>query len=64
MQFEEDDPENPLLWTRAQKWSAVVLLNAMTMCIGLSTSAYSSGIGKMSAELGVSDVAGQVGMFT
>lgn len=33
----------------------------MTMCIGLSTSAYSVGIAKMSEEFGVSQVAGQVG---
>ena len=50
-------------WSLRQKWVITILLNTMTLCIGLSTSAYSSGIGRMSRELGVSEVAGQVGMF-
>ncbi|PWN48050.1 MFS general substrate transporter [Violaceomyces palustris] len=61
--FDEDDKENPMNWSKKQKWTITVLLNVMTLCIGLSTSAYSSGIGRMTKELGVSQTAGQVGMF-
>jgi MFS family permease len=51
-------------WSAARKWTVVALLNLMTLIIGLSTSAYSSGIGSMTSEFGVAVVAGQVGMFT
>ncbi|KAN0064196.1 hypothetical protein ACQY0O_003363 [Thecaphora frezii] len=63
VRFDDNDPEDPMNWSKKQKWVITILLDAMTLCIGLSTSAYSSGIGRMSAELGVSTVAGQVGMF-
>lgn len=63
MQFDDGDPENPVNWSKGRKWLTVFLLNMMTMAIGLSTTAYSSGIGKMTEELGVSNEAGQVGLF-
>lgn len=46
-------------WSKARKWTVVLLLNLMTLIIGLSTSAYSSGIGSMTKEFGVATVAGQ-----
>ncbi|PWN38997.1 MFS general substrate transporter [Ceraceosorus guamensis] len=64
VQFGENDKEDPQQWSLTQKWILTILLNSMTMCIGLSTSAYSVGIGKMTDEFGVANVAGQVGMFT
>jgi len=35
----------------------------MTVMIGLSTTAYSSGIGSMVEEFGVANVVGQIGMM-
>ncbi|CED82158.1 Synaptic vesicle transporter SVOP and related transporters (major facilitator superfamily) [Phaffia rhodozyma] len=64
VQFEENDPENPMNWSTGRKWTITILLNLMTLIIGLSTSAYSSGITSMSEEFGVATVVGQVGMFT
>uniref|UniRef100_A0A0K3CJD3 BY PROTMAP: gi/472585063/gb/EMS22629.1/ fructose facilitator [Rhodosporidium toruloides NP11] gi/647403384/emb/CDR49512.1/ RHTO0S27e01244g1_1 [Rhodosporidium toruloides] n=1 Tax=Rhodotorula toruloides TaxID=5286 RepID=A0A0K3CJD3_RHOTO len=64
VQFEEGDPENPLNWSRARKWVITILLDAMTVMIGLSTTAYSSGIGSMTEEFGVANVVGQIGMTT
>lgn len=41
-----------------------ILLDSMTVAIGLSTTAYSSGIGSMTDEFGVANVVGQIGMMT
>ncbi|KAL8284007.1 hypothetical protein RQP46_005120 [Phenoliferia psychrophenolica] len=62
--FEEGDPENPMNWSKRQKWVITFLLCMMTTMVGLSTSAYSSGVAKMSKEFGVANVVGQIGMFT
>ncbi|EIM90087.1 MFS general substrate transporter [Stereum hirsutum FP-91666 SS1] len=61
--FEEGDPENPMNWGKGRKWMTTALLCFMTLTIGLSTSAYSSGITSMTEEFGVSTEAGEVGMF-
>ncbi|GAA5899784.1 hypothetical protein JCM6882_005434 [Rhodosporidiobolus microsporus] len=63
VKFEEGDPENPLNWPRPRKWLITFLLCAMTTNIGLATTAFSSGIGKMVEELHVINVVGQTGMF-
>lgn len=60
--FDDNDPENPFNWSRSKKWLTTILLCSMTMMIGLSTTAYSSGIDKMAAELGFSVEAGQAGL--
>ncbi|TIB84808.1 putative MFS transmembrane transport protein [Wallemia mellicola] len=62
--FEENDPENPLNWGKGRKWLTTSLLNAMTMIIGLSTSAYSPTTDAIAEDLGVSSEAALVGMFT
>ncbi|KAL7416407.1 MFS general substrate transporter [Mrakia frigida] len=64
LHFEEGDPEDPLNWSKSRKWFTTFLLCMMTCLIGLSTSAYSNTIDRMTTEFGVSTVAGQVGMFT
>ncbi|GAA6006278.1 MFS transporter [Rhodotorula paludigena] len=63
VRFEEGDPENPLNWSRPRKWLITFLLCMMTVMIGLSTTAYSSGIGSMVEEFHVANVVGQIGMM-
>ncbi|KAL1698500.1 MFS general substrate transporter [Schizophyllum commune] len=63
VEFEPNDPENPMNWSDKRKWMTTWLLCFMCLFIGLSTASYSAGVGKMVAELGVSREAGQVGMF-
>ena len=58
-----DDPENPMNWSLTRKWITTSLLCAMCLFIGLATAAYSTGIGPMTEELGVSQEVGQVGML-
>lgn len=55
--------KDPLNWGNGRKWVTTALLCFMTLTIGLSTSAYSSGITSMTEEFGVSTEAGEVGMF-
>ncbi|GAA5844274.1 hypothetical protein JCM3766R1_002894 [Sporobolomyces carnicolor] len=62
--FEPGDPENPMNWPKAKKWMITFLLCMMTCFIGLSTTAFSSGIPTMTEEFGVINVVGQIGMFT
>ncbi|GAA5973421.1 hypothetical protein JCM8115_001738 [Rhodotorula mucilaginosa] len=64
VQFEDGDPENPLNWSKSKKWVITILLDAMTVAIGLSTTAYSSGISRMTDEFGVANVVGQLGLTT
>lgn len=61
--FDEGDPENPKNWSKGRKWLTTFLLNVMTLTIGLSTTAYSSGIDGMVEDLGVSTELGQLGLF-
>ncbi|CDZ96695.1 Synaptic vesicle transporter SVOP and related transporters (major facilitator superfamily) [Phaffia rhodozyma] len=61
--FEDGDEENPMNWPKSKKWITTILLCAMTLFIGLATSAYSVGISSMCEEFGVDSEVGQVGMF-
>lgn len=61
--FCDSDEEDPFNWPRAKKNFISVLLCLMTLFIGLATTAYSSGIGRMCAEFGVSQELGQLGLF-
>ncbi|KAN0061379.1 hypothetical protein ACQY0O_006226 [Thecaphora frezii] len=58
-----DDPENPMNWSLTRKWITTSLLCAMCLFIGLSTAGYSTGIGPMVKEFGVSTEVGQIGML-
>lgn len=62
--FANGDKENPFNWSPAYKGLITTLLCLMTLFIGLATTAYSSGIGKMTTEFGVSEELGQLGLFT
>ncbi|KAI1848602.1 hypothetical protein JX265_011544 [Neoarthrinium moseri] len=62
--FATDDKENPFNWNPWYKRSITTILNLMTLFIGLATTAYSSGIDSMVADLGASNEEGQLGLFT
>ncbi|KAJ9474114.1 putative drug/proton antiporter YHK8 (putative) [Pseudozyma hubeiensis] len=59
----DNDPENPMNWSIGRKWLTTALLCSMCLFIGLATAAFSTGIGPMAKELGVSNEVGQVGML-
>lgn len=63
VEFTPDDPEDPFNWNPRYKAFIAMLLCLMTLFIGLATTAYSSGIGKMTTEFGVSEELGQLGLF-
>ncbi|KAI1259734.1 major facilitator superfamily domain-containing protein [Xylariaceae sp. FL1019] len=62
--FATGDKENPYNWNKWYKRSITTMLNLMTLFIGLATTAYSSGISSMCEEFGVSELMGQLGLFT
>lgn len=62
--FANGDKENPFNWSPAYKGLITTLLCLMTLFIGLATTAYSSGIGKMTTEFGTQELLGQFGLFT
>ncbi|KAF4991387.1 hypothetical protein FDECE_14059 [Fusarium decemcellulare] len=62
--FATGDKENPFNWNPWYKRSISTILNLMTLFIGLATTAYSSGIGSMVADLNASNIQGQLGLFT
>lgn len=62
--FAEGDKENPFNWNPWYKRSITTMLNLMTLFIGLATTAYSSGIGSMVADLNASTEEGELGLFT
>ncbi|KAF4160398.1 hypothetical protein CNMCM6069_008748 [Aspergillus lentulus] len=64
LDFAEGDKENPFNWSAKRKAFISLLLCLMTLFIGLATTAYSSGISRMTAEFGVSSELGQLGLFT
>jgi hypothetical protein len=63
LKFTEDDKENPFNWSKGKKGFITLLLCLMTLFIGLATTAYSSGISRMTSDLGVSNEVGQLGLF-
>ncbi|GFF98291.1 uncharacterized transporter C36.01c [Aspergillus udagawae] len=64
LDFAEGDKENPFNWSPQRKAFISLLLCLMTLFIGLATTAYSSGIARMTTEFGVSSELGQLGLFT
>lgn len=63
LEFAEGDKENPFNWNPKYKAFISILLCAMTLFIGLATTAYSAGISRMTEEFGVSTEIGQLGLF-
>ncbi|KAH9903765.1 major facilitator superfamily domain-containing protein [Xylariomycetidae sp. FL2044] len=64
LKFADEDCENPFNWAPGRKLFVTSMLNLMTLFIGLATTAYSSGISSMTAEFGVPELYGQLGLFT
>lgn len=64
LNFVEGDEENPFNWGVWYKRFISTLLNLMTLFIGLATTAYSSGINSMVADLGTTTEIGETGLFT
>ncbi|OQD72624.1 hypothetical protein PENDEC_c020G03014 [Penicillium decumbens] len=64
LEFAEGDKENPFNWNPKYKAFISLLLCLMTLFIGLATTAYSSGITRMTEDFGVSSELGQLGLFT
>ena len=58
--FFEGDKENPFNWNKGRKAFISLLLCLMALFIGLATTAYSRGIDRMCADLGVSIELGQL----
>lgn len=63
LKFAPGDKQNPFNWSMARKSFITALLCLMTLFIGLATTAYSSGIGSMTKDLGVSTEMGELGLF-
>lgn len=63
LKFTSDDKQDPFNWSSGRKSWITLLLCLMTLFIGLATTAYSSGISSMCADLGVSTELGQLGLF-
>lgn len=61
LHFPEGDSEDPFNWNPKRKAYISVLLCAMTLTIGMATTAYSAGIGSMTKEFGVPTILGQMG---
>lgn len=64
LKFAPGDKEDPFNWSPWRKGYITILLCSMTLFIGLATTAYSSGIGRMCHDFGVSEELGQLGLFT
>jgi MFS family permease len=63
LRFTHDDPQDPFNWHAGRKAFITALLCLMTLFIGLATTSYSSGIGSMTDDFGVSNELGQLGLF-
>lgn len=63
LHFPEGDKDDPFNWNPKRKHYISVLLCAMTLTIGMATTAYSAGIGSMCEEFGVPQIYGQLGLF-
>jgi MFS family permease len=61
--FLPKDTENPFNWPPKKRAFISLLLCLMTLFIGLATTAYNSGIGSMSKDLGTSELIGKLGLF-
>ncbi|KAI3223638.1 hypothetical protein DTO012A7_8062 [Penicillium roqueforti] len=64
LDFVDGDKQNPFNWSIGRKAFISSQLCLMTLFIGLATTAYSSGISRMAADLGTTEEIGKLGLFT
>ena len=64
LEFAPGDPENPYNWNPKRKWFISAILCLMTLFIGLATTAYSSGMTRMSKDLHRKVLIAQFGLFS
>lgn len=51
----DEDPENPINWTKARKWSVTGFACFMCFCCGLNALSISSAAGEINTRFGISD---------
>lgn len=52
--FIENDPQNPMLFTKLKKWSITILVAIATLAVAFVSSAYSGGVRQIMEEFGSS----------
>jgi hypothetical protein len=57
--FDKDNPRN---WSKAQKWYITCFASSLNVLTCLCAGGYSSGVGQLVEEFGVSDEVGTVGL--
>jgi hypothetical protein len=60
--FSPSDKDNPRNWSKAQKWYITCFASSLNVLTCLCAGGYSSGVGQLVEEFGVSDEVGTVGL--
>lgn len=60
--FGPNDRDNPRNWSKAQKWYITCFASSLNVLTCLCAGGYSSGVGQLVEEFGVSDEVGTVGL--
>lgn len=62
VEFDENDPENPMNWSHAKKFFVTFEICLLTFGVYIGSAIYSAGIQSVSMEFGVSEVAATLGL--
>lgn len=60
--FAPDDKDNPRNWSKRRKWYITFFASSLNVLTCLCAGGYSSGVGQLVTEFGVSDEVGTVGL--
>lgn len=60
--FAPNDKDNPRNWSRGRKWYITFFASSLNVLTCLCAGGYSSGVGQLVTEFGVSDEVGTVGL--
>ncbi|KAG9950859.1 MFS general substrate transporter, partial [Aureobasidium melanogenum] len=60
--FAPDDKDNPRNWSKAKRWYITCFASSLNVLTCLAAGGYSSGVGQLVEEFGVSDEVGTVGL--
>jgi hypothetical protein len=60
--FSPNDKDNPRNWSKAQKWYITCFASSLNVLSCLCAGGYSSGVGQLVEEFGVSDEVGTLGL--